>query len=84
MMEGRNRAADEGAGNHQGSAAIVETCEFFQEIHSEFRKDRGVDYVTDQEGCYVVLGGKAETGFPWSEENVDHDDFRSETVNRTT
>lgn len=59
-MEGRNCAADKGAGNHQGSAAIVETCKFFQEIHSEFRKDRGVDYVTDQEGCSVVLGGKAD------------------------
>lgn len=43
---------------------LLRLASFFQEIHSEFRKDRGVDYVTDQEGCYVVLGGKAETGFP--------------------
>lgn len=76
-MEGQTCAADEGAGNHQGSAAIVETCKFFQEIHSEFRKDCGVDYVTGQEGCSVVLGGGGGG-------ERQKQDFRKEKIMLTT
>jgi hypothetical protein len=61
-MEGRNCAADE-AGYHQGSAEIFGTCELFEEIHLEFHKDRGVNYVTDQEGRHVMFGERQKQDF---------------------